>query len=469
MAEVRQTIDHFVTLGRYADIRVYGEADGDGVRLRYGLVPIDADRPRALRRRRSALDEAMLRTTLTDQFGASAASPAAATRWRRCSRRATGRTATRRRGSTSRLDARRPGPARWWPSSASRPEPRTVVGRATVEGDGPADLLTRLGLTPGRPLDRETLEERVTAPPRTLRGERLLRSRHLDRAARGRHQRWPTSPCGCRWAIGCTSTFTGDPLPASRRRSLVPIEQRALGGRGSDRGRQPQHRALPATRGLSARPRRRRRAGAPTASCRSRFAVRSGPLHVLESLAVDGVQRGCPPPRSRRCSSCEPGEPFVDARVATVAAALAELYRVRGFAAVAGHAAACRRCRWPTARAGGRALRDRRGTAHGRQRACGSTASTPSRRPSSARRWPSPPASRTTGPSRPSIATSLERRYRNLGYQRAVVDARARRPSEDATAVAITYVVREGPQTRVDHVLVTGTDRARRPTSCGAR
>ena len=41
MAAVRQTIDHLVTLGRYADIRVYGEADGDGVRLRYGLVPLD--------------------------------------------------------------------------------------------------------------------------------------------------------------------------------------------------------------------------------------------------------------------------------------------------------------------------------------------------------------------------------------------------------------------------------------------
>ena len=41
MADVRQTIDHLVTLGRYADIRVFGEADGDGVRLRYGLVPLD--------------------------------------------------------------------------------------------------------------------------------------------------------------------------------------------------------------------------------------------------------------------------------------------------------------------------------------------------------------------------------------------------------------------------------------------
>ncbi|MGE3473600.1 MAG: hypothetical protein AB7O28_24875, partial [Vicinamibacterales bacterium] len=41
MADVRQTIDHFVTLGRYEDIKVYAEPDGDGVRLRYGLVPVE--------------------------------------------------------------------------------------------------------------------------------------------------------------------------------------------------------------------------------------------------------------------------------------------------------------------------------------------------------------------------------------------------------------------------------------------
>ena len=42
MADVRQTIDHFVTLGRYADIRVFAEADGaDGVRLRYEAVPLE--------------------------------------------------------------------------------------------------------------------------------------------------------------------------------------------------------------------------------------------------------------------------------------------------------------------------------------------------------------------------------------------------------------------------------------------
>ena len=66
---MRQTIDHLVTLGRFADIRVYGEPDGDGVRLRYGLVALD----RIAHVRfvgPLALDEATLRSELTERFGA---------------------------------------------------------------------------------------------------------------------------------------------------------------------------------------------------------------------------------------------------------------------------------------------------------------------------------------------------------------------------------------------------------------
>ncbi len=53
---------------------------------------------------------------------------------------------------------------------------------------------------------------------------------------------------------------------------------------------------------------------------------------------------------------------------------------------------------------------------------------------------------------------AIERRYRNLGYQRAAVDARPA-ATADGTGVELTYVVREGAQTRVDHVLVSGTAR----------
>ena len=63
------------------------------------------------------------------------------------------------------------------------------------------------------------------------------------------------------------------------------------------------------------------------------FNVRRGPLHELESLNVDGVAQ-IPLEEVEGLLKLQAGEAYVDARVATVAAALAELYRVRGFAAV---------------------------------------------------------------------------------------------------------------------------------------
>jgi outer membrane protein insertion porin family len=52
---------------------------------------------------------------------------------------------------------------------------------------------------------------------------------------------------------------------------------------------------------------------------------------------------------------------------------------------------------------------------------------------------------------------AIERRYRSLGFQRAVVEART--SANDAGDTVLVYAVREGPQTVVDHVLVTGTTR----------
>ena len=70
MAGVRQTIEHFVTLGRYADVRVFGEPDGaDAVRLRYEVVPVE----RVTRldfQGPAGLDARALRSDLTDRFGA---------------------------------------------------------------------------------------------------------------------------------------------------------------------------------------------------------------------------------------------------------------------------------------------------------------------------------------------------------------------------------------------------------------
>ena len=248
MADVRQTIDHLVTLGRFADIRVFGEADGDGVRLRYDLVPIERvvrvrfDGPRPL-------DDDALRADLDERFGTmppvsrrDELAQAIADRYRA------------RGFAGARVDLRltpagRPGEV--VAVVAVTPGPRTVIGRVDVEGDGPADLLTRLDLAPGQPFDRETFDQRVRAVEDALRDDRYYEA---VVSATVREAGPSVADISVRATLGdpVRVDFVGDPLPASRRRTLVPIRAGPLGGRGGHRGREPQHRAVPAARGLPA-------------------------------------------------------------------------------------------------------------------------------------------------------------------------------------------------------------------------
>ena len=64
------------------------------------------------------------------------------------------------------------------------------------------------------------------------------------------------------------------------------------------------------------------------------FTVSRGPLHRLASLDVAGAS-AVAVERHRAAAALKPAEPFVDARVATVASAITELYRVSGYARAA--------------------------------------------------------------------------------------------------------------------------------------
>ena len=126
---------------------------------------------------------------------------------------------------------------------------------------------------------------------------------------------------------------TGDELPASRRRTLVPIEQlRSVEEEViEDASRNiEQYLRLEGYR-LAEAPSSRRRDGGVLVIA---FAVRRGPLHVLESIGVDGVTAAAVRPKCRPCSSW---------RLANLSSRRAwrrwpprwpSSYRVRGFADV---------------------------------------------------------------------------------------------------------------------------------------
>lgn len=453
MADVRQTIDHFVTMGRYDDIQVYGEPAGDGVRLRYVVVPIA--RITALRFDGAlGLEAEVLRTELDDQFGAmpttgrlSDMAAAIVTRYRAHGYPAAQVTPRlvpgRRAGEVTAIFTVVPGR-------------QIVVGRATITGDaGGASMLPQLGAESGRPFDRERFEQRLREAEDALRDqgyyEAVLAPTLTDRddgtidvALRGDR--------GDRVRVA----FAGDPVPEDRRRTLVPIERlRSVDEEVVEDGSRnlEQFLRLEGYRTATAPAERTRADG----TLRITFTVKRGPLHVLGAVALEGGS-GLPRNELAGLMKLEPGEPFVDARVATVAAAIAEYYRVRGFAAVR----VTPRLSFPGPAADGRVPVDMTFVI-----ADGPRTMVTSVRLTGVTAVPEAPLLESLGltagkpyyrPQQAIDRETIERRYRNLGFQRAAVEARTD-VSEDGAGAVLTYAVREGVQTRVDHVLVAGTER----------
>ncbi len=456
MSDVRQTIEHFVTLGRYADVRVFGEPDGaDGVRLRYVVVPLERV-TRVEFQGPAGIDARGLRSDLTDRFGA----VPMATRLPDMAEAVAAR--YQARGYPAVEVETRKAPAGSDGTIAATfvitPGAQTVVGRVTVEGPATATggLAERLGLVRGRPLDAGSLATRVDDAEDSLKRdgfyEAIVNAQVTEAPAGGAADVAVRVDLGAKVEIA----FTGDALSADRRRSLVPIERlRSVEEEVVEDGSRniEQHLRLEGYRAASAPATRRRQDGV----LRITFAVARGPLHVLGRVETAGVV-AMPRAELEPLLKLQPGEPFVDARIATVGAALAEYYRVRGFAS----ATVTPQVTFPgTANPAKVPVDVRFQVSEGVRTVVTGVGM------SGADAIPEAQLVAALGLAagkpfyQPQLAIDrevIERRYRNAGYQRAAVEARPEL-SADGSAVTVTYVVREGPQTRVDHVLVSGAGR----------
>ncbi|MGE0815041.1 MAG: POTRA domain-containing protein [Vicinamibacterales bacterium] len=454
MADVRQTIDHFVTLGRYEDIKVYAEPDGDGVRLRYGLVPVEQVTSMSFEGL-TGLDERDLRLDLADEFGAMPGAARLPEMVRMIVARYRDHGYAQARVEVGTVpDGSAGHVAAHFVATPGRP---TLVRHVTVDGPPAATrgVLERLGLAPGRPIGGTTLDDRVAAY------EDELKARGYYEAVVSASVT-PVEDGGADVAVRVSPgdpvdlVFTGDPVPEDRRRTLVPIERlRSVEEEVlEDASRNiEQYFRLEGYRAASATVTRSQVNG----RLRIAFAVDRGPLYVLNRVEVDGV-RALPRTELDPLLKLQTGEAFVDARVGAVAAALTEHYRVRGFASVkvsttvAFPEGPAQRTRVP--------VNVRFEVAEGPRstvaavRVEGARALAPSQLLEGLGLTAGKPYYR---PQHVLDRETIERRYRNLGYQRASVEARTE--SVDPERVTLVYVVREGPQTVVDHVLVSGASR----------
>jgi outer membrane protein insertion porin family len=455
MAGVRQTIEHFVTLGRYADVRVFGEPDGaDAVRLRYEVVPVERV-TRLEFQGPAGLDARALRSDLTDRFGALPL----ASRLPEMAQEIVVRYQARGYPA-ARVETRTTPEGRDGTVAATfviTPGRQTVVGAISVEGPASATrgLAARLGLVTGRPLDADTLVTRVDEAEDDLKRDgfyEAIVTAQVTGPPEGGADVAVRVNLGDRVEIA----FAGDPLPADRRRDLVPIDRlRSVEEEVVEDGSRnlEQYLRLEGYRAASA-PATRQRAGGVL---RITFEVARGPLHVLGRVDTTGVAL-LPRAELEPLLKLQPGEPYVDARIAAVGAALAEHYRVRGFASVL----VSPQVTFPGGTDPARVPVDVRfQIAEGPRtmvtgvRIDGASALSEAELAGGLGLSVGKPFYQ---PQQEIDRDAVERRYRNAGFQRASVEARPL-PSDDRGGVTVTYVVREGPQTRVDHILVAGTER----------
>ena len=260
-----------MTLGRYADIQVFAEPDGDGVRLRYEVVPI-ARIARVRFRGAPALDERALRTRAGRPVRRRAGGEPAAPRWRRRSWRATRRAATPRRGSTPRTEPRRATWASVAAAFAVTPGPRIVVGaspsRATPR-PARAARAPRAACRAGRSTaTRSTSASRDAEDALREGGYYEAASSATRRATTGAGTadvtvaRRPRRP-GARSRSPAIRCRTIAAARSCRSNALRSVEEEVI--EDASRNIEQYLRA----RGLSRPRRRRRRAGAPTACCGS--------------------------------------------------------------------------------------------------------------------------------------------------------------------------------------------------------
>ncbi|MFN2446380.1 MAG: POTRA domain-containing protein [Vicinamibacterales bacterium] len=462
-ADVRETIDHLTGLRRFEDIRVYAsEADdtgGGGVILRWSLVPVQ--RPTRVRFVGSPIfSDAELETVLAARPDRSL-SPSRVPAMIETLQRFYADRGYHRASITSRLT-----PARASNDAAIElivnPGVRTTIAAVTLRGtplESERAVLQRLGVRVGQPYDRPELERRLERDEERLRGLGYYEAeiQHAELFAEDA----PTASLTITYEPGprVRVVFAGEPLPEGRRDDLVPIRQE----------RSVEEDLLEdAVRNIERYLRGEGYRDATVRYVRTEkdnevvltFTVERGPLHRIASVEVTGTA-ALTAEELAPLLKLTVGEPFIADRVATIASAITELYQVRGFpvATVTVDTPVL-----PAVVSDGvtyRPVAVQLVVSEGQRTLVGEVAIDGASAIEEARLRPLLGLVPGRPFYRPQLAAdreSLERLYRNEGFQRATIQAEPT-ISEDGDRVNLRWTVREGAQARVDHLLVSGNER----------
>jgi outer membrane protein insertion porin family len=463
LEHVRETIDHLIGLGRFEDVRVYAEpsvARAGAVSLRWVLAPVQRISKVNIEGH-AALDESALRDRIAERVGARASTTRVpeivdmlrlyyADRGYRSARIDTRQTPTDIAGLVTlniTLDA----------------GPRTRIRRAVVTGHPPipgAQLLARVDVAAGDPFDHTMLQGRVERYEDELRALGHYEAAVEWSAVVSEDNTTADVTLDVKPGPRVQVIFAGDPLPENRRDTLVPIRQERSVDLDllEDASRNIEGFLRQQGYRDAVAPYTREQHGSDMVLT---FSVSRGPLHTLASVDVVGNQTLTNADLAPLLK-LQPGEPFSDARVATIASAMTELYRVHGFARA--NVKPEIRVQGQVISAAGdkpRPVGVRFVITEGAQTTVGaiSVEGTKELSEASVRSM----LTLTTGkpfyrPQLDADRTAIERLYRNEGFQSVRVTAESALAEKDRR-IDVRWVIREGVRSTVDHVLITGNER----------
>jgi len=338
MADVRESITHLYSLGRFEDVRVEAEAAPDGgVSLRYVLSPIHTV-TKVVFKGQLGLSEGTLRGRMIERFGetpplARAADVAAALQ-----------ELYQERGYPQASVKPAPPIVEHDPDRATlvldvNAGPRTIIAHSAITGRPPepaAAIQARLQIEPGQPYQPGVLRERLADFVASMRRRHYYEASAAAQAPVFTEDRTRADvTVDVQPGPLVTIEFTGDPLPKDKIAELVPIERE-----GSVDQDLLEDSARRITEYLNQQgyykaevtpPERKEADGRLTLV----FQVKRGQLYRLAPGGIEVTgNTSISIEELRPLLKTTQGEVYVSSKVGAIAGAITQLYKTRGFATV---------------------------------------------------------------------------------------------------------------------------------------
>lgn len=459
MADVRESITHLFSLGRFDDVRVDAALTVAGVALTYELSPVHPVAKIAFAGNTGApgVDVGELRRVVVERYGASPP---------------VGRATELARVAVEALRERGYLHARVSPRAELSHDPdratlvftvdpgsRTLIGAIEVTGApevSRAALLNELRIAPGMPYEPNAVNARIERYIEGRRARGYYEAKVTPAVELADDDRVANITLTVDQGLHVRVTFAGDPLPADRRPGLVPIERE--GSADEDlledssarieeflRAQGFRNAAAPHTREVA------------DGELLITFNVKRGPQYFVSSIEVSG-NASMPLAELEPSLRLRAGQPFNEARLDADVATIEDAYRRTGFAGAKAEAAVVPQREEGTAPV---PVLVRIVVREGVRTMVGSVRFAGNRSVDEAT------LGRTVAlqPESPFVVAriaaardAIELLYANRGFANARVEPRPE-IARDGTRADVLFTITEGPQIFVDHVLIVGNVR----------